>query len=103
MVPWIGFRIQAIEMRPSRVKRAQERMDSTPAHEELDLTGLKCPLPSLMTARALRRLPSGTLLAVTVTDALAPLDIRFLCEREGHEFIEQSNADDAVRLMLRRK
>ena len=85
------------------VKRTQQRMDSTPAPEELDLKGLKCPLPSLMTARALRRIASGTLLTITVTDALAPLDIRFLCEREGHEFVAQSEAEGAVRIVLKRK
>ena len=70
------------------------------ATQELDLTGLKCPLPSLMTARALRRLAPGTLLSVTVTDPLAPLDIKFLCEREGHDFVEQTALDPAVQRLL---
>ena len=70
--------------------------------EELDLTGLKCPLPSLMTARTLRRLAPGTLLRVIVSDPLAPLDIRFLCEREGHGFLEQITIDAAhQRILLR--
>ena len=64
-------------------------MQHEPA-EELDLSGLKCPLPALMTARALHRLAPGTLLAVTVSDPLAPLDIKFLCEREGHRFLGQT-------------
>ena len=69
---------------------------------ELDLTGLKCPLPALMTGRALRRLAPGALLTVIVTDALAPIDIRFLCEREGHAFVEQAKLDGATRIVLRR-
>ena len=74
-------------------------MDAT---QELDLTGLKCPLPSLMTARALRRLAPGTLLSVTVTDPLAPLDIKFLCERDGHDLVEQTALDPtAQRLLVR--
>ena len=68
---------------------------------ELDLTGLKCPLPALMTGRALRRLAPGALLAVIVTDALAPLDIRFLCEREGHAFVEQAKLDGVTRILVR--
>jgi tRNA 2-thiouridine synthesizing protein A len=71
--------------------------------EELDLTGLKCPLPALMTARALRRLLPGAVLAVIVTDALAPLDIRFLCESEGHEFVARTDGEGATRLVLRCK
>ena len=78
-------------------------MDFPSIDEELDLKGLKCPLPALMTARALRRVAAGTRLAVFVTDALAPLDIRFLCERDGHEFIEQTAGEDAVRIVVRRK
>ena len=75
-------------------------MDFPPSDEELDLKGLKCPLPALMTARALRRVAPGTRLAVLVTDPLAPLDIRFLCEREGHEFVEQTAADGVVRVLV---
>jgi len=80
-------------------------MNSSPDGEELDLTGLKCPLPALMTARALKRLRPGALLTVTVTDPLAPLDIRFLCKREGHEFVRQSGStsDNPVHIVLRRK
>lgn len=70
------------------------------ADDELDLTGLKCPLPSLMTARALRRLAPGALLTVIVSDALAPIDIAFLCEREGHTLLAQTTID-ATRQQLR--
>ena len=70
--------------------------------EDLDLTGLKCPLPSLMTAKALRRVHSGTMVRIRTTDPMAPLDIRFLCEREGHVFVEQ-RAEGATVLILVRK
>ena len=72
------------------------------ADEELDLTGLKCPLPSLMTARTLRRVRAGTTVIITATDPLAPLDIRFLCEREGHHFVEQRSDGSAVRIVVRK-
>jgi len=35
---------------------------------KLDLTGLKCPLPALMTRKALKALQPGDLLAVHCTD-----------------------------------
>jgi tRNA 2-thiouridine synthesizing protein A len=70
--------------------------------EEIDLSGLKCPLPSLMTAKALRRVGPGTIVIVVATDPLAPLDIRFLCEREGHEFVEQRREGAAVRFVIRK-
>lgn len=71
--------------------------------EVLDLTGLKCPLPALLTEKALRRLPAGARVAVTVTDAMAPLDLRHLCQRDGHELVaERKNENGARRLLIRR-
>lgn len=72
------------------------------AHE-LDLTGLKCPLPSLMAAKALRGLAPGLHVAVTVTDPLAPLDLRHFCQREGHDVLDEAqNENGARRLLIRR-
>ena len=67
---------------------------------QLDLTGLKCPMPSLMTEKALRGMAQGEHLAVTVTDALAPLDLRHLCQKEGHEVIGESATDFGARRLL---
>ncbi|MEQ1867396.1 MAG: sulfurtransferase TusA family protein, partial [Micropepsaceae bacterium] len=53
------------------------------AARQLDLTGLKCPMPSLMTKKALRGMGPNELLAVTVTDPLAPLDLHHLCQSRG--------------------
>jgi tRNA 2-thiouridine synthesizing protein A len=78
-------------------------MGMTEEAEELDLTGLKCPLPSLMTAKALRRLTPGSRLAIVVTDPLAPLDIKFLCEREGHDFLEEMQIRSGMNRLLLRK
>ncbi|MBI1213240.1 MAG: hypothetical protein GC190_17380 [Alphaproteobacteria bacterium] len=69
---------------------------------DLDLTGLKCPLPSLMTAKALRRVAPGTTIVVKTTDPMAPLDIRFLCERDGHEFVGQSIDGQVVQIVVRK-
>lgn len=71
--------------------------------EEVNLTGLKCPMPVLITRRALRRSNEGALIAVTVTDPLAPLDIRHLCQTDGHELLaEEANEKGARRLLIRR-
>lgn len=71
--------------------------------EEVDLTGLKCPMPALLTRRALRRSIEGALIAVTVTDALAPLDLRHLCQSEGHIVLDEAvNEKGARRLLIRR-
>jgi tRNA 2-thiouridine synthesizing protein A len=47
---------------------------------KLDLTGLKCPLPALMTRKALKALPPGALLD---TDPLSVVDIPNLIQEVG--------------------
>jgi len=67
----------------------------------LDLTGLKCPLPALLTAKALRGMTAGEQLVVVVTDPLAPLDLRHLCQRDGHQLVdERTNENGARRLVI---
>jgi len=50
---------------------------------ELDLTGLKCPLPVLRTRKALRTHGAGRVLMVTCTDPMALIDIPNLVREEG--------------------
>lgn len=49
----------------------------------LDLTGLKCPLPALMTRKALKGLTVGHLLEVHCTDPLSVIDIPALIQETG--------------------
>jgi tRNA 2-thiouridine synthesizing protein A len=50
---------------------------------KLDLTGLKCPLPALMTAKALKALSPGEVLEVHCTDPLSVIDIPHLVRQTG--------------------
>ena len=50
---------------------------------ELDLCGLKCPLPALRTRKAVRALPAGRTLVVTCTDPMAAIDIPNVVREEG--------------------
>lgn len=49
----------------------------------LDLTGLKCPLPALRTAKALKALSPGDVLEVHCTDPLAAIDVPNLVRETG--------------------
>lgn len=68
--------------------------------EQLDLSGLKCPMPVLMTGRVLRRINPGDAVAVTVTDAMAPLDLRHLCQRDGHVILDETQNENGARRFL---
>ncbi|MBX9930495.1 MAG: sulfurtransferase TusA family protein [Methylobacterium sp.] len=69
---------------------------------ELDLTGLKCPLPVLRTRRALRSLTPGATITVTCTDPLAAIDIPHLVLEEGDHLEDQERAGAALRFTIRR-
>jgi tRNA 2-thiouridine synthesizing protein A len=60
----------------------------------LDLTGLKCPLPVLRTAKALKALSPGEVLEVHCTDPLAVIDIPNLARETGDklEITERTEA-----------
>lgn len=67
---------------------------------DLDLTGLKCPMPALLTERALKGMAEGDRLMVTVTDALAPIDLRHVCQRGGHQFCGERAQENGARQIL---
>jgi len=75
---------------------------NTPAAEELDLRGLKCPLPALFARRALARLPKGGKLVVVTDDPLAPVDIPHMCWREGYEVMGTELGTGATVLILKK-
>jgi tRNA 2-thiouridine synthesizing protein A len=69
---------------------------------ELDLSGLKCPLPVLRTRKALRALGSGDRLLVICTDPLASIDLPNLI-RETGDVLEELRQDGAKWRFLVRK
>lgn len=69
---------------------------------ELDCGGLKCPLPVLKAAKALRAAPAGAVLRVLATDPLADLDLRHFCAEAGHDFLSGEIVDGALHAYIRR-
>jgi tRNA 2-thiouridine synthesizing protein A len=60
---------------------------------ELDLRGLKCPLPVLKTRRQMRDLASGARIRVETTDPLAVIDIPHYCREDGHRLLDSASVD----------
>ncbi len=63
---------------------------------ELDLRGLKCPLPVLKTRRALRRLANGSSLVVSCTDPMAAIDIPHCLREDGHILVRRTDHDGVM-------
>lgn len=70
--------------------------------EELDLRGLKCPLPALFAKRALLRQKPGVLFEVLCDDPLAAVDIPHMCSQEAFEVLSSRREGGVTRLRLRR-
>lgn len=70
--------------------------------EELDTSGLKCPLPVLKAKKALRGLDTGEILRIIATDPSTAQDFPEYCANAGHELVE-SNESDGVYVFVIRK
>jgi len=67
------------------------------------LKGLSCPLPIVKTAQAIRKLQSGDLIEALATDPGSVPDFEAWCTTTGNELVEQSEADDVFRFVIRKK
>jgi tRNA 2-thiouridine synthesizing protein A len=69
----------------------------------LDARGLKCPMPIVKTAQAIKTVASGDLLEVLTTDPGAVADFAAWSRTTGNTLVEQTVADNVYRFVLRRK
>ena len=66
------------------------------AETELDLLGLKCPLPALKTRKALKSCRSGDVLIVICNDPMAAIDIPNLLRETGDHLESQNRLGDQM-------
>jgi len=71
--------------------------------QELDVTGLNCPLPILRTKKALAVMESGQVLRVLATDPGSVKDFAAFARQTGNELIEQKQEGTVFTFLLRRK
>ena len=55
--------------------------------EHVDARGKSCPLPIVLTAKALRGTSSGEAVTVTADDRAFPEDIQAWCRRTNHQLL----------------
>lgn len=73
------------------------------ADVELDARGLKCPMPIVRTAQAIKALVPGQLLAVVATDPGSLADFAAWSRTTGNDLLVSSAEDGEFRFLLRRK
>ncbi|MEZ0169757.1 molybdenum cofactor guanylyltransferase MobA [Microvirga sp. TS319] len=91
---------QSIVERGSLPVRATDTPAGRIAMTELDLSGLKCPLPVLRTRKALLSLGPGDRLSVTCTDPLAGIDVPNLVRELGDTLLEQRQDGTSITFVI---
>jgi tRNA 2-thiouridine synthesizing protein A len=72
------------------------------AMTELDLSGLKCPLPVLRTRKALLSMTPDERLLVICTDPLAGIDVPNLIRETGDVLEEQNQEASRISFLIRK-
>ncbi len=70
---------------------------------ELDVQGLKCPLPILRTKKALAEMVSGNVLRVLATDPGAAKDFEAFARQTGNQLLSNTAEGGVFEFFFRRK
>ncbi|NPB06600.1 MAG: DUF3343 domain-containing protein [Aquificae bacterium] len=77
-------------------------MEEIKPDKTLDLTGLSCPLPVVMTSEAMRKLRDGQVLKVVATDPGFEKDIWDWAKKSGNELIKLERDGEKTVVYLRK-
>ena len=61
--------------------------------QELDATGLLCPLPVLKAAKRMKSLSTGEVLRLLADDPAAVVDVPHFCAEQSHELLSAKEVD----------
>ena len=70
---------------------------------QLNARGLKCPMPIVRTAQAMRELAAGQLLEVVATDPGSAADFAAWSRTTGHELLSSVSEGPEFRFLLRHR
>ncbi|MFT3847464.1 MAG: sulfurtransferase TusA family protein [Propionivibrio sp.] len=70
---------------------------------ELDVQGLKCPLPILRTKKSLSEMVTGQVLRVLATDPSAAKDFQAFAKQTGNQLLSSTETDQVFEFFFRRK
>lgn len=70
--------------------------------ETLDCSGLKCPIPVIKTAEAIKKIEVGQILQVISTDPGTLLDMEAWSRQTGHELVYSRQRDSSFIFYFRR-
>jgi tRNA 2-thiouridine synthesizing protein A len=68
--------------------------------QQLDATGLICPMPVLKARKALTGMAAGEALEVLTTDPAAPQDFEAFCDATGHRLASVTTEGDVTTFVI---
>ena len=70
--------------------------------QELDATGLNCPLPILRAKKTLARMGSGEILHILATDPGAVKDFEAFAKQTGHKLLHSGEEEQRYTFLLQK-
>ncbi len=70
--------------------------------DDLDTTGLLCPLPVLKAAKRLRSMETGQILKVTADDPAAVIDVPHFCAEQGYDLLASEDENGHQTYLIRK-
>lgn len=64
--------------------------------QEIDATGLNCPMPVLRLQKQLRGADKGAHIRLLATDPMAAIDVPHFCAEQGHTLLAQETRTKAA-------
>lgn len=71
--------------------------------QEVDATGLNCPLPILRCKKAMNGLESGQVLKITSTDGGSLKDFEAYCKQTGDELLSSTETNNTFIFVIKKK
>ncbi len=71
--------------------------------KELDVRGMNCPMPILLTRRALDGMAEDQVLQVTASDPAAPKDFQAFSRKTGNLLLQSEQSGGEYRFYIRKK
>lgn len=67
---------------------------------EVDARGHRCPVPSLKLLKAMDGAPAGAVFVLYATDPMARIDVPFLMQETGGQFVSAEEVDGVLTLRV---
>ncbi len=71
--------------------------------KEIDLTGLKCPMPIVQLAKLMKQLDEGDEFTAFADDPAFCLDVEAWCNKTGHELVEFQNSEQKLVAVIKKR